>query len=204
MHDCDNIISIIRTFERIKNENKTCGEEFCTTCGGYGPYIVKHIDKEIRLAIKKTLSELSLKDLNAFGRWRNVLWGIDKQDVISVYIREAKKLNLSDIRALDWFLFCSRIYRFGNDEFSQLYHSILTKGISMAIENADYSLTETLILVLNKSAIKYPQLLKLAFKMSEINIQMQRVLYNCLREIVPEARNYVGSGKTVYPYPMYL
>jgi hypothetical protein len=203
MNDCANIISIIHAFENIRNENKTCGEEFCTTCGGYGPYIIRHIDKDTRLSIKKTLSEISLKDLDAFGKWRNVLWGIDKRGVISVSIREAKKLNLNDIRALDWFLFYSRIYRFGNDEFSQLYHSILDKGISAAIENADYSLTETLLLVLKKSAVEYPKLLKLAFKMSEINIQMQRVLYNCLREIAPEVRNYVGSGKTVYPYSMY-
>jgi hypothetical protein len=199
MNDCANIISIIHAFENIRDENKTCGEEFCTTCGGYGPYIVRHIDKDTRLSIKKTLSEISLKDLDAFGQWRNVLWGIDERGVISVNIREAKKLNLNDIRAVDWFLFYSRIYRFGNDEFSKLYHSILDKGISMAIENADYSLTETLILVLAKSAVEYPKLLKLAFKISEINIQMQRVLYNCLREIVPEVRNYVGSGKTVYP-----
>ena len=203
MNDCANIISIIHAFENIRNENKTCGEEFCTTCGGYGPYIIRHIDKDTRLSIKKTLSEISLKDLNAFGKWRNVLWGIDELGVISVNIREAKKLNLNDIRAVDWFLFYSRIYRFGNDEFSQRYHSILDKGISAAIENADYSLTETLLLVLKKSAVEYPKLLKLAIKMSESNIQMQRVLYNCLREIAPEVRNYVGSGKTIYPHSIY-
>jgi hypothetical protein len=200
MNGCDNIIEIISTFERIKNENKTCGKEYCTTCGGYGPYIVKCIDRDNRLKIKDTLSKITLGELNEFGRWRNVLAGIDKSGFISVYIREAKKINLADIRAVDWFLFYARtVYNLGNRKFSLLYHSILEEGISIALENANYSLTETLILVLKDSAVKYPELLKLAIKMSESNIQMQRVLYNCLRDTVSEVRSYVGSGNTIYP-----
>jgi len=204
MDHLDNITRIIHIFEQIKLENKKCGEMYCSTCGGYGYAIEKRIgiDKNIRLTIEDTLSKITLDELNIFGKWKSVLLRIDRSGFFPVYIREAKKINLSDIRAIDRFLLDSRtISNMGGDiEFSILYLPILEKGISLALKNADYSLIETLIIVLQDSTVNHPELLKLAIKISENNIQMQRVLYNCLRNVVPEVRGYVGNGNTVYPY----
>jgi hypothetical protein len=147
--------------------------------------------------IKDILRTITLDDLYKFGILVCVLWRIDSSAVSSAYmrgyIRKAKEIDLTDTKVVDRFLYDSRNgCKFShNREFSIQYCSILEKGISLALETADFSLTETLILVLRNSVKNHPELLKLAIKLAENNTQMQQVLYNCVRETIPEVRGYV-------------
>jgi len=61
----------------------------------------------------------------------------------------------------------------------------------------DTSLIETIVLILDKSTVGKPELLNMALDISKSNIQMERVLYNCLRDSVPEVRGFIGDGSTI-------
>ncbi len=189
----ENIKKIISTFKGDGINGKKCGEMYCTTCGGYMSGLGNRIDKELLLLIKDTLSKISMSDLDEFGEWKSVLLRVDELGVISVYIREADKLDSDDIRKLDKFLFSAReVYALNNREFELIYQPFIEKAINLALDKMDNSLVETLVLILKRSLVKHTKLLNLAIKMSETDTQMRRVLYNCLRDIVPEVRGYHG------------
>ena len=118
---------------------------------------------------------------------------------ISVGIRYAKGLDLSDIDAVDEFLFYERnIYELNHSEFSPLYAKILKYAIQKSVSDSNESLAETVILTLKDKTKDYPELLEYALSASRDNHQLKRVLYNTLREYIHEVRDYKGDGSTFF------
>jgi hypothetical protein len=120
---------------------------------------------------------------------------------ISVSIRRAQGLDLSDIDAVDEFLLYERnIYELNHSEFSLLYAKILKFAIQKSVSDSNESLAETVILILKEKTKDYPELLEYALSASRDNHQLKRVLYNTLREYIHEVRNYKGDGSSFWYY----
>ena len=193
---------IVEVFEMLKNPK--CNEMFCSTCGGHVGKIAREINQFFpsnTKIISEVLSVATLDEFDKFGIWTDALESINLNGVISVYIRESRKINLSNIGDVDRFLLKARkINKFNNSEFSPLYKKILERGISLALITLNESLVETIVIVLEGRVKDYPELVDLAIETGKNNKQMKRVLYNFLREDMPEVRGYVGRSLTQKNY----
>jgi len=189
----ESIQQIVSLFEQLKEQESRCGSILCSTCGGYGTAVREKLTVNDLKNIDDVLSQISPSDLNMFGVWVEILKKINPYGIAAVYAREAKDVDLSDIRKIDNFLF-GRRYDYESSPFEKDYLEALKKAIPLAIETSDASLIETLVIVLGEQASEYPELVSIAISLSEDDEEMQRVLYNCLRESVPAVRGYVGNG----------
>jgi len=193
METKESIQQIVSLFEKLKGQDPRCGSLLCSTCGGYGTAVREKLTGNDLKNIDDVLSQVSPSEMKLFGVWIEILEKINPSRIASVYVREAKAVDLSDIRKMDSFLF-GRRYDYEFSPFEKDYLETLKKAIPLAIEAVDASLIETLVIVLREQASEYPELVNTAIKLSENDEDMQRVLYNCLRESVPAVRGYVGSG----------
>lgn len=189
----ESIQQIVSLFEQLKEQDPRCGSILCSTCGGYGTSVREKLTVNDLKIIDDVLSHISQVELNMFGVWAEILEKINPYDVASVHAQEAKTVHLSDIRKVDNFLF-GRRYNYESSPFEKDYLETLKRAIPLAIEALDASLIETLVIVLREQASEYPELVSAAIKLSEDSEDMQRVLYNCLRESIPAVRGYVGNG----------
>jgi hypothetical protein len=103
---------------------------------------------------------------------------------------------LDSPRGVDYYLFDARHLFNRKDE---IYCSVLNRGLELALGMEDDSLIETLILVLGEEANNYSDLIDLAIHKSETNMRIKRALYNRLRHVREDVRDYVGQGLTVHP-----
>ena len=81
-----------------------------------------------------------------------------------------------------------------------LYNPLLEKGIQIALQTRDYSLTETVILELRETALNYTELINVTLEYSQSDEQMKRVLYNCFRNYRNDVRTFVGTGLRHHPW----
>jgi len=189
----ESIQQIVSLFEQLKEQDPRCGSILCSTCGGNGTAVREQLAVNDLKNIDDVLSRISSSELNMFGVWAEILEKINPYGIASVHAREAKAVDLSDIRTVDNFLFRRR-YDYESSLYEKDYLNILKQAIPMAIETSDASLIETLVIVLGEQASEYQELVSIAISLSEDDKEMQRVLYNCLRESVPAVRGYVVNG----------
>lgn len=147
---------------------------------------------QLKSDIDIALSEMSVSDFMDIGEWGGFFREINPAGVISIFEREEKCINLSNIRQLDRYLLDARKFM----KHRSTYKELLEQGINIAIETSDESLIETVSIILGENILNYKQLLSLALKKSKSNKDIHRVLYNSLREKIPEVRDYVGDGTT--------
>lgn len=76
----------------------------------------------------------------------------------------------------------------------EVYAPLLRFGAEHAVASRDRSLAETVILGLGEKAAEFDELVSIALKFAKTNRQMQRVLYNCLREVRDDVRGFEGDG----------
>lgn len=106
-------------------------------------------------------------------------------DNSSTLIREIENLDWSNLDAVDRFIFNNR-HNSGNDKSSVLFRETLERATKEAVLNSHESLAETLILTLKKRAMDYPELIGYVQHVAIHNKQMERVIYNTLRECINE------------------
>ncbi|SMN10913.1 hypothetical protein SPBRAN_1088 [uncultured Candidatus Thioglobus sp.] len=104
-------------------------------------------------------------------------------------------IDTVDIREVDNFLF-----QLKNSTRYECYQKLLDLGIKMAIKNNDNSLIETLAIILGERILNQKQLFNLAMSNIKVHKNIHRVLYNNLRQKVPEVRGYVGNGGSFRTY----
>lgn len=105
-------------------------------------------------------------------------------------LRSLEECDTSDIRATDRTLYLANKFSYGDLQLSEYTHKFATKLIPLALATKDYSLTETLILVLDQIPQK---LLNNALEAAKDNQQMARVLYNKLRDSNEQVRHIYES-----------
>jgi len=192
------IHEIVSLFKKLKAKDPRCDRILCSTCGGYGTAVREQLTHNDLQNINEVLSQITPEELRMFGVWTMILEKINPYGISAIHERAAKSIDLSDIRAVDRFLFARR-RDYESSSYEKDYLNVLDHAISMAVETSDASLVETLIIILGERAFQFPELVTIAITLSKKDEEMQRVLYNCLRETVPEVRGYIGLGITVHP-----
>jgi len=159
-------------------------------------------EEKISLTLEKISFTLIKKEYaRRYTSWLGVHSYDPVNNRISVSIRRAKGLDLSDIDAVDEFLMNKRnIYGLNHSEFSPLYEKILKLAIQKSVSDSNESLAETVILILKEKTKDYPEFLEYALSASRDNHQLKRVLYNTLREYIHEVRDYKGDGSSFWYY----
>ncbi len=183
----DKLLGILNNFNASDN---SCKKVYCTTCGGLAHAIKSNITPEINNEIKAILVGLSVNEFASLGDWCDYLKNNYQVSVYSIYERESKNIDASNIQQLDYYLFHSRKLMYN----SPIYKALLTQGIQAAIDTSNSSLIETLAIILGDKILKYDKLFQMALDKSKSNKQIHRVLYNTLREKSAQVRNYVGDG----------
>ena len=165
-----------------------CTEVYCSTCGGRAVALNQNMSSDLEHEIKQYMEKMTLNDLIEMKDWGQYLKREYTQEVHEIVAREAEGVDTTDIAQLDRFLLHGR--RFAR--CSPAYQKMLTEGVRLAIKSKDESLIETVLLALGEQAIEHQDLLEVALEKSRTNKNVHRVLYNKLRETVPEVRGYVG------------
>lgn len=187
---------LIERLSKFRANDSGCDGVYCGGCGGLVFAVRRDMTAKLRSEIDAALSEMSVSDFKDIGQWGEFFQEINPVGVISIFEREAKRLNPSDIRQLDRYLFNARKLMTNKPTYKKL----LDQGINVAIETSDGSLIETVSIILGVNILNHKELLSLALKQSKWDEDMHRVLYNFLREKVPEVRGYVGHGGSLLPW----
>jgi len=187
---------LIEKLSKFRANDSGCDGVYCGGCGGLVFAVRRDMTAKLRGEINAALSEMSVSDFKDVGDWGEFFQEINPAGVISIFEREEKRIDVSDIRELDRYLFDARKLM----AQKPTYQKLLDQAISAAIETSDDSLIETVSIMLGEDILKYEQLLSLALEKSKWNEDMHRVLYNSLREKVPEVRGYVGNGATSFAW----
>ena len=194
------IHEIVDLFDRFEHRrDRACPKMFCSTCGGLAGYVKEHLTAENRQEIRKALEGINPGALYQFGRWEELVasmfQGRYRIIIQQMAVADRANLNLDSPVAVDRFLFeawKNKMLVGGK------YLEVIETGIELALSSNSVSLVETLILILGNKSIDHPELVRLAIELSRDNEQIQRVLYNKLREHVDEVRDYKGDGHTFY------
>lgn len=170
----------------------SCNSVFCSTCGGIAYSVRNDMNASLKEEIKLVLAEISISEFKSLREWGEFMYSVDPNGVYSVFEREAKSIRSSDIQKLDGYLICARHYV----KNSLTYRKLLDLGIKLAVQTANDSLIETVAIILGDEILKNDKLFKLALQKSKSNSKIHLVLYNFVREQVPEVRRYepLGSG----------
>ena len=172
-----------------------CDKFSCTTCGGLGRAIHRNLTPDIKSGVRQVLEKFTADDFFSVGKSMcYFLRYIAPTEVRSIFDRAALAVDRSDVRQLDRFLMRSRSYYKDSDLFDEL----VTAGKQLALTTKDESLVETLAIILGDKLPRHGGLHQLALEMMRENTNIQRVLYNTLREVNPEVRGFVGDGSTRY------
>lgn len=199
----EEIESIVAKFEvlsRVEESEHACEKLYCTTCGGLAGRLRKRLDRKTKSQIESVLDSATRWDTYKFGFWNEFIWQNYGAKCWEITAKEQasyrEELDIDSPSDVDYYLFDAR--RLFNIRDAD-YCSLLNRGIELALESEDVSLIETLILILKEEANNYPDLIDLAIRKSKTNENIQRALYNKLRHVREDVRDYVGDGYTVHP-----
>ncbi len=181
-----------KILNNFQASNNSCKKTYCSTCGGIAYTIDSTITPQTNDEIKSILSELNIDDFRSLDEWCEYLSNTYPTEVRSIYERELKKIDTSNIQQLDYFLFYAR----KSMKNTPIYQTLLDEGINMAIKTSNDSLIETIAIVLDDEILNYEKLFQIALKKSKTNNNIHRVLYNTLRDKVVQVRNFIGNGTT--------
>ena len=131
--------------------------------------------------------------------------------VLDVFFRESKMMDQHDPESLEKFIFMARdlitwpgrfsaIKEVTSEEWKSIYQSVLHQAFAIAKETRNVSLIETLVITHKSYILEDKSFLDMAIAVSKTHSQLQRVLYNFLREEVEEVRDFTGVGATIRPW----
>ena len=199
----EEIESLVAKFEVLsRNEipEHTCDKLYCTTCGGLAGQLRRNLDRKTKSQIEAILNSATRWETHKFGFWNEFIRQNYSTKCLEITAKEQasyrEALDMDSPSDVDYYLFDAR--RLFNIQDAD-YCSLLNRGIELALESKDVSLIETLILVLKEEANYHPDLIDLAIRKSKTNENIQRALYNKLRHVREDVRDYVGDGYTVDP-----
>lgn len=176
--------------------HSSCEKVYCTTCGGIAYAVTSNMTAKLRNEINYSLTEMSVSDFISMGDWGEFLEKTNPIGVRFIFEREENSIDTSNIHQLDRYLLQAR----GLMRNSLSYKKLLERAVNMAVETSNESLIETVAIILGGEILNYDKLFHLALKKSKLNKNIRRVLYNTLREVVPDVRGYVGDGTTSYAW----
>ncbi len=183
------VYDLLNKLKSFSADNPGCYRVFCTTCGGRWDAVRRNKSSELIAEVGLVLSKLTFNEFMALGEWGEMLGKINEEAVVSLYIRAAQRVDVTNVRELDLFLLNARWIAKSSPELNLQYQTLLQSGIETAIRTGDNSLVETLIIVLGVDILNYKELLSVALAKRE-DSHIGRALYNKLREVLPEVRSF--------------
>ncbi|SMM97795.1 hypothetical protein SPONL_1441 [uncultured Candidatus Thioglobus sp.] len=209
---------LIKKLEKFK-AGLRCTNLECSTCGEFIYAVRDDLMVNSGDEIKRYLLEMPLNEFeNLDDDWKYLLRKFCPDEMSPLLLRLSNKkhdrlmielnkvehllkqaeinIDTVDIREVDKFLFQLKGSTYGDKR----YRKLLDLGIKMAIKNNDNSLIETLAIVLGEEILNQKQLFNLAMNKIKVHKNIHRILYNNLRQTVPEVRGYVGDGISFRPY----
>ena len=160
-----------------------------------------------------TLAELGLLD-----EWENSVQAKFPDQVLDIFIRESKTMDQHNPESLAKFIFMARdlitwpgvvkprsgpfsvITKVASKKWKDIYESVLDQAFAIAKETRDVSLIETLVITHKGQVLEDRPFLDMAIAVSKTHPELQRVLYNFLREEVADVRDFIGSGGSIRPW----
>jgi len=199
--DIKAVVAVLDGISRERGTPYNCDKLYCTTCGGLAKYVDGVLDKQTRSKIEAILNVAQINDFYEFGFWEEFItqsYPTAHNRIRSKWLDGIKKrLNLDRPNSFAYYLIKAR-GRFENKDADHCF--ILDRGIKLALETNDVSLIESLIIVLGEEAVNYPELVDLAIIKSKDYEPLKRALYNKLRNVRKDVREYKGKGLTVTPW----
>jgi len=198
-----NIFNLLKE-ERANKKNHGCDDMFCSTCGGYGHYVMTNLSIGDKNKLQNFVSEITEDEYIKFKNWQSVLDLLFPDKIKPVADGVKKKfqerrfkqigeeidlVDISDIRSVERYIFYNRrnyeyyengdihnwwylgikplfksMYSMIDEEekkkYQKKYSALLELVIAEAIETGDYSMVESLAIILKKRLYLYPNLLK--------------------------------------------
>ncbi len=176
MHPENSFISLVKK----ANENNWCIRFFCTTCGAHDfRNALKDIGNPLGGGLVKALKEINPGQLMELNNWKDALliavfdlpFMVQREEVLKEWI----PVSTNNLNFTDYIVFKVVGLLPRNNKTRQQW---IRKCIDIAVDTRDFSLTESLILVLRDEAKKYPRLLEIANEYAKTSGQMKRVLIN--------------------------
>ncbi len=165
-------IDIIRTAEN----NKWCTTPYCTTCSA-NEY--RQALKNLGGGLAEMLSELNPSEITREHNWQDALLTaiIDlpiSLQLVGILETWSEKLD-EDINFTDFILF--KIIR-NIAKNSEIWEKWVSGCVSLALATKNFSLIESLLLVMDRKAIEQDEFIIIAKDIAKWSIQMRRVLLN--------------------------
>jgi len=165
---------------RQATEHNWCIQPDCTTCGARDFRSALHaLGGALGESLANALASVNLDELMSLSNW---------DYAIEIAVRDLPLPGQATSLLEFWLLRADENIRFFDVVLYKLARYLpqehpvrtqwITKGISLALQTQDFSLIESLILVLRGKAVQYEQLITLAEQFAGESKQMQRVLRN--------------------------
>jgi|SaaInlV_120m_DNA_4_1040238.scaffolds.fasta_scaffold07607_4 hypothetical protein len=189
------IEKIVSFFDDCLENNNCCRSLYCSTCGGVYHAIKSKMTDEIMSLLHTILGEISYEQLFYFGNYMSLIEALERKAYQQINRKRIYDIDQDDLSKVDHYLIEARHYYSLDDE---LFKELLEHAIEMAISNRSKSLCETLIIIFKNEIVKYSRIVDLALEFAKSDKQMQRVLFNCVRESIPEVRKYSKEAEGFY------
>lgn len=173
----DNLL--INSLKKAQEKN-WCTKFLCTTCGAIEFRTeLQNISGEERLLLVDDLKEINIAELEKQPNWKGGLLIALHDLQIKALIDEILDTWLS-IKTEHLIFYDFVLFKVINNLPKQnpVRSRWINRCAELALETKDFSLVESLILVLESDAIGYPELISIANEYAKKSMQMKRVLFN--------------------------
>lgn len=182
----ENANPFIELLRRAEEQN-WCVQPYCTTCGARDfRSALREISGELGGPLVDALADLNLNELTSYAKWDDAIVIAVRTLPLSSQVISLLEAWLSraieNVRFFDVVLF--KFVRHLPEKYT-IKEQWITKGISIAVRTKDFSLTESLILILRDKAVQHEQLIQLAKQFAADSKQMRRVLKNACKITEP-------------------
>jgi len=169
------------------HEQKWCITPYCTTCGGREyRNALKDLAGPLGGGLANALAEINPQDLTLIPNWQDALLvaiidlpiSLQTEGVLKAWLPK----TMDNIFFADFAVF--RIVRYLPKD-NETRNRWIEHCMNMALSTKNFSLIESLILVLRQDALNYPALIVEAKEYAKTSSQMRRVLYNACNLNVP-------------------
>jgi hypothetical protein len=165
---------------RKANEQKWCMTPYCTTCGSREyRKALKDLSGPLGGGLANALCDINFQEITSIPNWQNALLVAIIDLPISMQVGGVLKAWLektgSNIFFIDLVLYKIVRHLPKDNETRNLW---IDHCMSVALNTKDFSLVESLILVLRQDALDHSELISIAKEYAKTSAQMRRVLRN--------------------------
>lgn len=170
-------------------EQKWCTTPYCTTCGAHEyRNSLKNLAGPLGGGLANALAEINPQELFSIPDWQDALLVAIIDLPISLQVEGILKAWL--LKATDNIIFADfalyKIVRYLPAD-NEIRNKWIENCMAMALSTKNFSLIESLMLVLQHNALNYPDLITIAKEYAKSSAQMRRVLHNACNLNVPAA-----------------